>query len=210
MKKRQWLALSIIIASFAISLYFYQWMPERMASHWNMAGDVDGYMPKVWALFLLPAISLAIFALFLVIPKLDPMRNNIEKFRAYFDNFILILFIFLFYIYLLTILWNVGARFNMGQMLVPAFGLLIYYAGILLQNAKRNWFIGIRTPWTLSNEQVWEKTHMLGGKLFRIAAVISFAGILFPDYALLFVLVPLIGFSVFLLVYSYVKYRTIV
>jgi len=210
MGKRQWLMLAIILASFAIGLYFYPWMPERVASHWNAAGEVDGYMPKLWGLFLMPFISIAMFLLFLVIPKLEPMKENLAKFRTYFDTFTLVLFLFLFYLYLLTILWNTGARFNMGQMLVPAFGFLIYYCGVMMQNAKRNWFIGIRTPWTLSSEEVWNRTHMLGGRLFKIAAVISFVGIFVPRYAILFFLVPVLGFSLFLFVYSYVKYRAIV
>lgn len=210
MGKRQWLILAIILASFAIGLYFYPWMPERIASHWNAAGEVNGYMPKLWGLFLMPVISIAMFILFLVIPRLEPMKENLAKFRTYFDTFTLVLFLFLFYLYLLTILWNLGTRFNMGQMLVPAFGFLIYYCGILMQNAKRNWFIGIRTPWTLSSDAVWNKTHQLGARLFKIAAAIAFAGIFVPKYALVFVLVPVIGFSVFLFIYSYVKYKAIV
>ncbi|MEK6864182.1 MAG: DUF1648 domain-containing protein, partial [Nanoarchaeota archaeon] len=210
MGKRQWLVLAIILSSFAIGLYFYPWMPERIASHWNAAGEVNGYMPKLWGLFLMPFISVAMFLLFLVIPKMEPMKENLAKFRTYFDTFTLVLFLFLFYIYLLTILWNIGARFNMSQMLVPAFGFLIYYCGILMQNAKRNWFIGIRTPWTLSSEAVWNKTHQLGGRLFKIAAVIAFIGIFVPRYALFFFLVPVLGFSIFLFVYSYVKYKAIV
>ncbi|MFH1065363.1 MAG: SdpI family protein [Nanoarchaeota archaeon] len=210
MGKRQWLILAIILASFAIGAYFYPWMPAKMASHWDINGDVNGYMPKVYALFLMPVISLALFGLFLIIPRIDPMRDNIKKFRDYFDTFMLILFLFLFYIYLLTILWNVGARFNMGQMLMPAFGFLIYYCGILMQNAKRNWFIGIRTPWTLSSESVWNKTHQLGGRLFKIAGVLAFLGIFIPKYALYFVLMPVIGFSFFLFLYSYIKYKAIV
>jgi len=210
MRKRQWLILALILISFAIAVYFYPWMPARMASHWNIHGDVDGYMPKALGLFLMPCISLVLFGLFLIIPRIDPLRENIKKFRDYFDMFIAVMILFLFYLYLLTILWNLGTRFNMGQMLMPAFGLLIYYCGILMQNAKRNWFIGIRTPWTISSEEVWEKTHLLGGRLFKIAGVLAFLGVFIPDYALYFVLVPVLGFSVFLFVYSYVKYRAIV
>lgn len=210
MRKRQWAIFSLILISFAIAAYFYPWMPARMAFHWNIHGDADGYMPKALALFLMPGISLVLFGLFLVIPRIDPLRENIKKFKDYFDMFIAVIILFLFYLYLLTILWNLGARFNMGQMLMPAFGLLIYCCGILLQNTKRNWFIGIRTPWTLSSEEVWEKTHMLGGRLFKIAGVLAFLGVFLPQYALYFVLVPLLSFTVFLLVYSYVKYRAVV
>lgn len=210
MRKRQWLILAIILASFAIGAYFLPWMPAKMASHWDINGDVNGYMPKVYALFLMPVISLALFGLFLIIPRIDPLRENIKKFRGYFDMFIAVLIFFMLYVYLLTILWNLGTKFNMGQMLMPAFGLMIYYCGVLMQNAKRNWFIGIRTPWTLSSEAVWNKTHQLGGRLFKIAGVLAFLGIFIPKYAFFFILVPVIGFSAFLFLYSYIKYRAIV
>lgn len=210
MRKRQWLMLAIILASFAIGAYFLPWMPAKMASHWDINGNVNGYMPKIFALFLMPVISLALFGLFLIIPRIDPLRENIKKFRGYFDMFIAVLIFFMLYVYLLTILWNLGTKFNMGQMLMPAFGLMIYYCGVLMQNAKRNWFIGIRTPWTLSSEAVWNKTHQLGGRLFKIAGVLAFLGIFIPKYAFFFILVPVIGFSAFLFLYSYIKYRAIV
>ena len=108
-----------------------------------------------------------------VIPKIDPLKENIAKFRPYFDLFILLLFGFLFYLYLLTIAWNLGYRFNIIQLMAPAFGLLIYYAGVLIENSKQNWFIGIRTPWTLSSEKVWNKTNRQAGKLFKAAGVLS-------------------------------------
>jgi len=91
--------------------------------------------------------------------------------------------------------------------MIPAMAALFYYCGILVENAKRNWFIGIRTPWTLSNEKVWEKTHKLGGKLFKAAAIIILFGIVLKGYALLFILVPVIFVSFYLIVYSYVEYQ---
>ncbi len=95
----------------------------------------------------------------------------------------------------------------MGQFLIPALGILFYYAGILVENAKRNWFIGIRTPWTLSSEKVWDKTHKIGGKLFKIAGIIALLGILFQKYALFFVLVPIISVAIYTIVYSYFEYQ---
>ncbi len=159
MKKSTIIILLIILISFTTGIYFYPQMPGNIASHWNAQGEVDGYMSKFWGLFLMPIISLVLFLLFLFIPRIDPLKVNIEKFRKYFDYFMIIFFAFLFYLYLLTIVWNLGARFNMIQFLSPAFGVLFFYCGIMIENAKRNWFIGIRTPWTLSNEEVWNKTH---------------------------------------------------
>lgn len=199
----------IILTSFSVGIYFYPQMPEKMASHWNFQGEVDGYMSKFWGLFLMPFISLLSFLLFIFIPKLDPLKANIEKFRKYFDYFIVIFFLFLFYVYLLTIAWNLGMRFNMSQFLSPAFGILFFYCGVMIEKAQRNWFIGIRTPWTLSNDDVWKKTHDIGGKLFKIAGIISFGGLILPNLAIFLVIFPVILFTIYITIYSYFEYKKI-
>ena len=91
----------------------------------------------------------------------------------------------------------------MRQLMMPALGILFYYCGVLIENAKRNWFIGIRTPWTLSSDSVWEKTHKIGGKLFKIAGIIALFGIFFPNYTFLFVLIPVVSVAIYTAAYSY-------
>lgn len=207
MRKSELIIIFIILASFVVGVYLYPQMPDRVASHWNIRGEVDGYMSKFWGLFLMPIISLGVLLIFVLIPRIDPLKANIDKFRKHFDVFIVIISLFLFYLYLLTIFWTKGARFNMTQFLAPAFGVLFYYAGVLIENAKRNWSIGIRTPWTLSSEKVWAKTHQLGGKLFKVSGVIVLLGIILPDYAFLVLVLPIILSSIYLFVYSYFEYR---
>lgn len=209
MKKINIFILLIILTSFVMGFYFYPQMPDKMASHWNIKGDVDGYMPKTWALFLMPVLSAILFLMFLLIPRIDPLKENIEKFREYFDWFVVLIIAFLFYIYVLSILWSFGHRFDMGQVLAPALAILFYYAGILISNAKKNWFIGIRTPWTMSYESVWNKTNKLGGKMFKISGVICLFGIILPAYAFLFVIVPVLITAFYTIIYSYFEYRKI-
>jgi uncharacterized membrane protein len=206
-KNIQILIIGLILVSFLIGAYLYPYMPEKMASHWDANGSVDGYMPKLWGLFLLPVISAILFLTFMLIPKIDPHKGNIEKFRGHFDVFILLLFVFLFYVHMLTMLWNLSYRFNIIQLLAPAFGLLIYYAGIMMENAKQNWFIGVRTPWTLSSEVVWDKTNKLAGKLFKVAGVLAAMGVIFPKYAIFLIMVPVILAAVYPIIYSYQKYQ---
>ena len=203
----QILIIGLILVSFLIGAYLYPYMPEKMASHWDANGSVDGYMPKLWGLFLLPVISAILFLVVMLIPKIDPHKGNIEKFRGHFDVFILLLFVFLFYVHMLTMLWNLSYRFNIIQLLAPAFGLIIYYAGIMMENAKQNWFIGVRTPWTLSSEVVWDKTNKLAGKLFKVAGVLAAMGLIFPKYAIFLILVPVILAAVYPIIYSYQKYQ---
>lgn len=207
MKKIMLIGLGLILISFLFGIYVYPQMPEKMASHWNAKGEVNGYMSKFWALFLMPFFSIGLFLLFIFIPKIDPLKKNVEKFRKYFDWFILIFIGFMVYIYSLTILWNFGYRFSMARVLAPAFGILFFYLGILMEKSKRNWFIGIRTPWTLSNDVVWEKTHKLGGKLFKFTGIVAFFGILFERFFLFFVLFPLFLGVFYLIIYSYIEYK---
>jgi uncharacterized membrane protein len=199
--------VTLILLSFAMAAYFYPQMPEIMASHWGAKGEVNGYIPKFWGLFLMPFISLGLSALLLVLPKIDPLIANVEKFKTYYYGFVILLLIFLLYVYLLTILWNLGFRFNFTQLITPALGVLLYFCGVLIEKTKRNWFIGIRTPWTLSSDKVWDKTHLIGGRLFKAAGFIALLGVFFQDYAILFVIVPVILLSLFTMVYSYFVYQ---
>lgn len=204
MSKTKLISIGLIILSFALGIYFYPQMPLQMASHWNISGNVNGYMPKFLGLFLLPLILLVIFIVFNIIPKIDPKKQNITKFRNQYDIFINILLGFLFYIYLLTIIWNLGIKFNFGQLLSPAFAVLLYFIGILMEKAQPNWFIGIRTPWTLTNEKVWVKTHKLGAKLFKICSFLSLLGILIPGLSFWLILVPIITVTISVFIYSYI------
>lgn len=207
MNKIKNLSLVVVLISFAIGMYFYSKMPEMMASHWDYRGEVDGYMPKFLGLFLMPIISAVLFGFFLLIPKLDPLKENIQKFSKYFDSYILFFELFLLYIYLLTIFWSLGLNFNMTSAIMPAMAVLLFTMGVLVEKAERNWFIGIRTPWTLSSETVWRKTHQLGGKLFKIIGVIAVFGVFLSDFAMFLILIPVILISFYLVIYSYLEYK---
>jgi len=206
--RRSYVIILVLIAfSLLLGAYLYPRMPEQMASHWNAQGQVDGYTPKFWGLFLGPLIVFILFLFFVAIPRMDPLKANIEQFRGYYEGFIVLVTIFFLYEHVLTILWSLGVAFDLNQALTPAMGLLFFAAGVMMEHAKRNWFIGIRTPWTLSNDEVWEKTHRLGGKLFRLAGLLAIVGIFFPKHALLFMLAPVLLASAYTTLYSYLEFR---
>jgi uncharacterized membrane protein len=207
MKKVEIVALVFVLLSFLIGAYFYQQMPEEIASHWGIDGQVNGYMSKFWGLFLIPIISVAMLVIFMILPVIDPMKKNIEKFKGYFDNFVLILIIFMFYVYNLTILWNIGITFDMGQLILPAMGVLFFYTGVLMENSKRNWFIGLRTPWTISDDRVWDKSNKLGGKLFKVSGIITVLGVLVPAYGFLLMMTSIMASVLYVTVYSYFEYQ---
>ena len=207
MRKALFAITGLVLLSFILSIYFYPQVPEQMATHWNSQGEVDGYMSKLWGLFFMPLMITGLVIMFLVIPRIDPRKENIAKFRKHYDGFIVLLILFMVAVHLQTLLWNTGIKISPNAVLPPGIGLLFYYIGILTENAERNWFIGIRTPWTLSSERVWKRTNRLGGKLFRIAGIATIFGAFFPELAIYFILVPVIFVAGFTVVYSYVEYQ---
>lgn len=200
------IVILILIGVIAGAL-LYNRLPDPVASHWNERGVVDGYMARFWGVWMMPLVATGMFLLFLLIPLIDPLKANIAAFREYFNTFIVLFVAFLLYIHGLTLAWNLGYRFDMGGAMLPALGLFFIYAGVLIGKAKRNWFIGIRTPWTLSSDTVWAETHRIGAKLFMASGILALIGAFFGPYAVWFIMVPLIGSSLFLLVYSYVLYQ---
>jgi len=146
--------------------------------------------------------------LFMLIPVIDPLKANIALFRGYFNNFIAMVTVFMLYVHGLTLAWNLGyTGFRMSSAMLPAMGLLFIFTGPMISRAKRNFFIGIRTPWTLSSDRVWDETHRLGGRLFIASGILALLGIFFPAQAIWFVMVPVLSSSLVTIVYSFLLYQ---
>jgi uncharacterized membrane protein len=211
MSTRTTLIISIILVAAALLAGLLLWnrLPDQMASHWDINDQVDDSMPKFWGVFLMPLVTLGMLVLFLVIPSIDPLKANIAKFREAFNLFIVLIIGFMLYVHSLTLAWSMGYQdFKMSTAMLPFMGVLFIAIGFMLRKAKRNFFIGIRTPWTLSSDSVWDETHRLGAILFMASGVLAVIGGIFGGMvAFWFLFVPLIGSTLFLLVYSYVLYR---
>ena len=203
------IVLLLIAGATIAGLLLWNQFPEQMASHWNVNDQVDGYMPKFWGVFLMPLVTLGMFVLFLVLPSIDPLKANIAQFREAFNLFIVLMVAFMLYVHALTLAWGLGyTGFKMSTSMLPAMGLLFFFIGYMLRKAKRNFFIGIRTPWTLSSDTVWDKTHQIGAVLFMVSGALAVIGGLIGGMTAFWMLfIPLIGSSIFLVAYSYVLYR---
>ena len=201
--------LIMIAAATLAGLLLWNRLPDQMASHWNINDQVDGYISKFWGVFMLPLITLGMFLLFLVIPSIDPMKANIAQFREAFNLFIVLIVGFMVYLYGLTLAWNLGyTNFRMSGAMLPAIGLLFIFIGFMMRQAKRNFFIGIRTPWTLSSDMVWNETHRVGAILFMISGALAFIGGFFGGTTAFWMMfAPIMGSTAFLLVYSYMLYQ---
>jgi len=197
------LVIGVIVVGVALSSQF----TDPMAVHWNAQGEADGYGSRFMGIWFLPLITIGLSLLLLGIPAIDPLRKNIEKFRKEYNLFILLFVIFFAYLQVISLLYNLGWQFNLLALLTPAFGGFFYYIGVMLAKAKRNYFIGIRTPWTLAHEDVWNETHRVGAMGFKISGVLTIFGVVVPNCAIWFMMVPLLLVAFGTVIYSYFVYR---
>ncbi|AHF99130.1 hypothetical protein HALLA_10020 [Halostagnicola larsenii XH-48] len=203
------IAGSIAILAALLSYALKPSVPDQLVTNWNAAGEPTGTMPKAQAIWLPPVLMGGLIALFAVLPRIDPRRENIAGFRQYYDWFVVVVTAFVFLVHAGVLAFNLGLEFPFMHLLVVGLALLFYYTGIVLTKAKQNWFVGIRTPWTLSNDEVWDRTHELGGKLFKLSAVLALGGLLFGELAVYFLLVPVLLTAVVTIAYSYYLYEQI-
>lgn len=207
MKKIYLLFFALVLVSFALSAYYYPALPEQMASHWGMNGEPDDYMGKFWGAYLMPIFLLILVLLFIVIPYIDPLKKNIKKFINYYYGFVILFLLFMLAVHFFVILWNIGIKVRPNIVFPIGIGVLFYYIGILCNHAKQNWFIGIRTPWTLSNTKVWNRTHQLGARLFKLSGAIAVVGAFFPQYSFYLIIAPVLIAALYPVVYSYFLYQ---
>ncbi len=182
-------------------------LPEQVATHWNAAGQPDDTMPRLAGAFLLPAITAGVALLLYVVPRIDPRREAVESFRGPYEWFVVGMVAFLAYVHGMTLAWNLGLRFSFtGAMSVPLAGLFLGL-GELLARAQPNWTVGIRTPWTLSDDEVWAETHRRGAWAFRALGVATLVAVAVPDLLLPVVVGGALLVAGYTTAFSYVAYR---
>ncbi len=207
-RKLELFAYTPLFASLAASFWLFARLPENFVSHWNAAGDPDGSLPKFAGAFLVPGMMLFFLVLRWTLTRIDPLRKNIRSFQREYDLFWLALSAFLAYVHGTVLAWNLGVRFELARWLAPAFAGFWYALGTVIARARRNWSIGIRTPWTLSSDDVWNKTHAFGSKLFKAAACIALAGFFLPvAWAAWSIAVPALLASFSSIAYSYAVWK---
>ncbi len=196
----------LILAATFVGLALYSQLPDPMPSHWNAAGQVDGSMSKFWGIFLLPLMTAGLTLLLLAVPAIDPLKANIAQFRGLYNAFIVGFVVYMLYVHGLTLAAALGYAFNMTMMLLPVMGLLFIGIGYLMKSAKRNFFIGIRTPWTLSSDTVWDETHKLGSKTFMASGVVIFFSAFLGENGLWLMTTILLVAILVPVVYSYILF----
>lgn len=170
--KTELLPIIIVLLTVASSFYFYTNFPERVPIHWNAAGEVDGYGSRTTGAFLFPAIIFGLYLMFLGLPYIDPRKARYDQFRRVYHVFKSLIIGFMALMYFIASFNVLGHDISVNTWIPLLVGVLFVFLGNYMSKIKPNWFMGIRTPWTLSSEEVWNKTHRVGGKIFMAGGVV--------------------------------------
>lgn len=205
--KADYAALIIIAGMFVVTGYGFTELSGEIAIHFDTSGEPDDYMAVIPGLLMLPVIGIGILLLFQYLPKIDPLGENYASFADLFELLKVLLVGIIAYLQTAIIIWNLGYTYNPVYILVPVIFSAYVLAGQIMQKAEQNWFIGIRTPWTLSSDQVWKETHETMAPLMKLAGALSLLVFVFPEYGVLFFAVPAAAVALFATIYSYWLYR---
>lgn len=207
MKRLTYIEYAIGIAAWLLGIYFYMHFPDRVAIHWNFAGEVNGYAGKGFGSFFVPALITFFIALFHIIPHFDPESSRYAHSRQ-FATMKYSLLLFMLVIFIVTSSVSLGAHIRIDRYIAAAVGILLGVIGFSLQGIERNGFFGIRTPWTMRSENVWKKTHEIGVWAFLFfGACIVIAPWLPIAWAIVLFVLGVLLVTVGLSVYSFILYR---
>jgi uncharacterized membrane protein len=206
---RKWIPLLIVIAAFAASAIVYPRLPEMVPTHWNgMDAQPNGWSSRVAGAWLTPVLLLGIWGLVRVLPAIDPRGANYAKFGGAFEAIIDSVMLFLLGMHIVLLRAALGYPVQMERMAPLGVGLLLIVIGNLLPRARPNWFVGIRTPWTLSSDRVWEKTHRFGGRLFVVAGfLIAIAALFWVQWVHVVLITSILLTTGAVLIYSYLEWK---
>ncbi|MEJ9310989.1 SdpI family protein [Priestia megaterium] len=206
--KKHVFPLGITLLTLVAWLIALPHLPATMPIHWGANGEADGFATKINAMILTVGIMVLIYFIIAFVPRIDPRKENYKYFSKTYNillNAVLLLF---FFVNMSTILQGLGYNVPMSYIAPIMAGLVFIIIGNYLQRVRSNYFMGIRTPWTLSNENVWKKTHRLSGKIFFIGGLLILISAFLPDgYKSVIIWGSIVLCVAIPYLYSYVAYK---
>jgi len=201
-----WLGLALILA---LAVWGWATLPDRIPVHWNITGQIDRYGDKIEGVLLIPALAVGIYLLLLFLPRIDPGRANYARFAGSYALIRASILVMLAAVYLASMLVADGVPVDIPTAVGGVVGGLLVALGAVFGKVRPNWFVGIRTPWTLSSEMSWTRTHRLGGWLFILMGIALAASAVSHAVIAIYVTIGFIFVStIWLFVYSYLVWRS--
>lgn len=199
----------LIFLMFLTGIIFYPYLPDKIPMHWNFKGEIDRYGSKFEGTFAIPLMVFLIYLGFLYLPYIDPKRENYPKFERVYQIIKYLFVIALSILHYSVIVSALGGPRDLIPKITPiTIGILFIILGNYMPRIKYNWFVGVKTPWTLSNEEVWRKTHRVSGYLFVVGGILMLLAGFLPPYINIIIGFSGISFAgIFSIIYSLIVYK---
>jgi uncharacterized membrane protein len=206
--KTEIIILLLLALPFVYLAFTWDQFPERVPIHFNVNGEPDNYASKTVGLLLLPAINFLTYLTLKYLPKIDPRKENYKLFAGRYKAIRLLTHLFMVFVFFLVTTATLHSSFLQPKLLLIGLALMFMLLGNYLSAVRPNFFVGIRTPWTLSSEEVWKKTHRFTGILWVAASIIFLIIIIFSERVSPAILLSYISFiTIIPIVYSYLLYQ---
>lgn len=208
--RKDWLPLLLILAGFGLGIYFYPVLPLKVPSHWNIYGQVDGYSSRFFGAFGLPLLNAGLYVLFLLTPYLDPKKANYKLFEGSYRMIRILMHVFLTGLQIVILSVAMGYDLNVAVIVKLSISVIFILIGNVMGRFKHNYFVGIKTPWTLASEEVWRKTHRVAAPIWVIGGIICAVMSLWNNgasAAVFFLMIVVLALVP--IIYSFVLYKRI-
>lgn len=205
---RKWYPILPIAIAVAASIYVYPLLPDRVPTHYDIRGVPNAYGPKWTSTIIFPAVLLVVWGIMRGLPKIDPRRANYARMQSTYDLVVNLVLTMLTALHLIFLRGAMGGGVPLIRFIPAVIGVSLIIMGNVMPRARPNWWFGIRTPWTLSNDRVWERTHRVGGYVMTATGVLAVIAALFSNpFALVALAVIAAAMSLGLVAYSYFAWK---
>lgn len=165
--------LAIVAGMFLFSVIMYSKLPDIMPTHWGVNGEANGFSPKAFGAFFAPILGLVLAIFFPIVQRMDPRRESYANFQGTWSRLQIGIIGFFAYIHVITVLAAINPSINghVANYITSGMGVLFILIGNSMGKIEQNWFVGLRTPWTLSDPEIWRKSQRVGGFLFVLGGI---------------------------------------
>ena len=202
------LCFLFIGVAIAVAAYLYPDLPDQIPTHWNIEGEVDDYTAKPWGVAIMPLAAIFVFVVMRLIPVISPKGFRTDSFMDVVNVFTVVIVGFMSGVAILVLLEANGQDVRINEMIFAGVGLMFVVLGNYMGKVRKNFFIGIRTPWTLASDEVWSRTHRLGGKVFVLIGIFMMLNS-FVRFPVQWLIASIVVVALVPVIYSYVIYRRI-
>jgi len=201
---KTWIVVAVAVILAVVGILI---MPDTIPTHFGPSGEPDAWGSK-FTVLLYPAVLVLVTTLAVPMIKLDPKKENYERFNKYYYNFFFGFAVFFLMVESANIAIAMGADINVGSIICFVVGVLMFFVGNMMPKIKQNFFFGIKTPWALTDEENWFKTHRMGGKTFAVSGVAIMIAAFIPGESKVWVVLAMIlVMTIIPFVYSYMIFK---